>query len=90
MPAIADLTVHQARRFVRAFQAHCEEHARRMQLLEMKPLWLTCESDGDYVLMDLAAFMSIVLSLPRLGPTGRVLRQLKTEDTRTAKITSLH
>ncbi|TNC50532.1 hypothetical protein FHG66_08560 [Rubellimicrobium rubrum] len=82
MAVIADFTVHQARRLSRAFQLAYDEHAQRMRLLAMTPLGLTCQCDGDYILMDIAACMSIALSLPRLGLTARVLRRLKAEDAR--------
>ena len=80
MTNVSSLSAHRATMTAQAFWAAYREHEERLHLLGLRGPCLARTDDEDHVQVDLAACMTVALSLSRLAVSALVLQQLKVSD----------
>jgi hypothetical protein len=85
MPEIADLTARRASVLAQSFMAAYQRQRDTMRLVGVPSAELAPGDDGETIVADVAACMTVATSLPRAGLTSAVLDRMRTqEETETA------
>ena len=80
MSDIADLTTRRARAIAQAFMTSYQHQRNAMRLVGVPSAELAEGDDGDTIVADVAACMTVATSLPRAGLTPLVLDRMRTAD----------
>ena len=80
MSEIADLTARRARAIAESFMAAYERQRNAMRIVGVPSAELAPGDDGDTIVADVAACMTVATSLPRAGLTPAVLDRMRASD----------
>ena len=80
MSEIADLTTRRARVLAQAFMAAYQRQRNAMRIVGVPSAELAEGDDGDTIVADVAACMTVATSLPRAGLTPAVLDRMRTSE----------
>lgn len=80
MAEIADLTTRRARAIARDFMAAYQRQRDAMRIVGVPSAELAPGDDGETVVADVAACMTVATSLPRAGLTPAVLDRMRTAE----------
>ncbi|EYD76864.1 hypothetical protein Rumeso_01822 [Rubellimicrobium mesophilum DSM 19309] len=80
MSEIADLTTRRARVLAQAFMTSYQRQRDAMRIVGLPSAELAEGDDGDTIVADVAACMTVATSLPRVGLTPAVLDRMRTAE----------
>lgn len=78
MSDIADLTARRARLIAESFMAAYQRQRDAMRIVGVPSAELAAADDGETIVADVAACMTVATSLPRAGLTPAVLDRMRT------------
>ena len=80
MTEIADLTTRRARAIAQGFMAAYQRQRDAMRIVGVPSSELAAGDDGETIVADVAACMTVATSLPRAGLTSLVLDRMRTSE----------
>ena len=80
MAEIADLTTRRAHMVAQSFMAAYQRQRDAMRIVGVPSAELAAGDDGETIVADVAACMTIATALPRAGLTPAVLDRMRTAD----------